>query len=128
MKVTEIIVSAGRTFNNPYESYANFKPQVTMKVLLSPEDDPATATKALQAQAEQLVEDHKNHLLESLRKLEQMKEAARQVAQLSEMIEQSQRKVAALREQHPQLPCFDAKPDPLEDDEEDKDEYEHAKR
>ena len=31
MKITEIVVSAGRTFNHPYENFSNLRPQVTLK-------------------------------------------------------------------------------------------------
>lgn len=31
MKVIEIIVSAGRTFNHPNESYSNLRPQVSVR-------------------------------------------------------------------------------------------------
>lgn len=63
MKVKEIEVSAGRTFNHPYESYSNLKPSVTMKATLDDDDDPVKCTQQLQAKAEELVEDHKRIML-----------------------------------------------------------------
>jgi len=57
MQVTEVIVSAGRTFNHPYESYSNLRPMVTVKARLGPDEDPTKAINQLQALAEKTVED-----------------------------------------------------------------------
>lgn len=61
--ITEVIVSAGRTFNDPYESYANFKPGLTLKAALGPGEDPLEVAKVLQAKAEQLMDEHKQAVL-----------------------------------------------------------------
>ena len=58
-KITEITVSAGRTFNHPHESFSNLKPHVALKVEVLPGEDAGEVAKALQAQAEGLVEDLK---------------------------------------------------------------------
>ena len=72
MNITEIVVSAGRTFNHPHEEYSNLKPQVTLKAAIAPEDDPAKAVKDLQAMAEGMVEDHKQSMLKSISDLHQL--------------------------------------------------------
>jgi hypothetical protein len=51
MKVTEIIVSAGRTFNHPYEDYSNLKPQVTLKATVDDGENFEDAVKELQRKA-----------------------------------------------------------------------------
>lgn len=66
MQVTEIIVSAGRKFNHPFESYSNLSPGITLKAKLTDGEDWQVAAKALQAEAERIIEDHKQDLLESI--------------------------------------------------------------
>ncbi len=90
MRITEITVSAGRVFNHHYESYSNLRPQVTLRAVVDGDEDPIAATKQLQAQAEQLVEDHKNHLLRSLRDLHELTEAEAEIERLAPKIEAMQ--------------------------------------
>jgi hypothetical protein len=103
MQVTEIVVSAGRTFNHPYEEYSNLRPQVTMKATLTEGDDPDTATQALQAKAEKLVEDHKQNLLAQLRELYQIGRAKAELQDLERNLKSAQERVRELREENPQL-------------------------
>lgn len=65
MQITEVIVSAGRTFNDPYESYANFKPSLALKASLAEGEDADLAVKELQAKAEKLMDAHKAKLLKN---------------------------------------------------------------
>lgn len=58
MKIQEITVHASRTLPHPIESYANIKPEVTLRATLDDGDDPAEAVRQLQATAENLVENH----------------------------------------------------------------------
>lgn len=97
MKVTEIVVSAGRVFSHPFESYSNLKPQITLKAALDPGEDPATAVKALQAQAEGLVEDHKRNLLSSIRELHRLTERQSEVAALERSLQSAQERLDAIR-------------------------------
>ena len=39
MKITNIVVRAGRTFNHPHESYSNLKPEVELTATLDEGDD-----------------------------------------------------------------------------------------
>jgi hypothetical protein len=103
MQVTEIVVSAGRTFNHPYEQYSNLRPQVTMKAALHDGDDPGVATQALQAKAEKLVEDHKNSLLKQLEELYHLSRAKQEMADLEQRLRTSQTRLNELRENNPQL-------------------------
>lgn len=109
-KVREITVSAGRTFNHPYESYSNLKPFVSVTATMEDGEDFVAATKQLQAQAEELVEDHKNHMLNSLRELNDLTEKQAEARRLSATIESAQRKLNRIRETTPGLPS------PSEDD------------
>jgi hypothetical protein len=131
MHVTEITVSAARTFNHPYEAYANFKPAVSLKATLAPGEDPANATKQLQQQAETLVEDHKNALLTSVHELHRMSEAQQRAAELGRQIAAAQDKLDTLRKEYPDLPSFLALPAAQakadEEDDEDFDEFEPVK-
>jgi ABC-type Fe2+-enterobactin transport system substrate-binding protein len=103
MKVTEIIVQAGRTFNHPHEQYSNLKPSVALKAQLTEGDDPIAATKQLQAQAEGLVEDHKNHLLQSLEDLYQLGQRQEEIRGLQRQLTTAQDWLDQIRKQHPEL-------------------------
>ena len=65
MKVTQVEVSAGRTFNHPYESFSNYRPSVTLTATLSEEEDVTDATRKLQAMAEFLAEEQKQQQLKT---------------------------------------------------------------
>jgi chromosome segregation ATPase len=103
MQVTEIVVSAGRTFNHPYENYSNLKPQVTIKAALREGEDSTAAIQELQAQAEKLVEDHKRALLQQLEELQHLSSARQEISDLEQRLKQSQRRLAELREDNPRL-------------------------
>lgn len=103
MKVTEITVGAGRTFNHPFETFSNLRPSVTFKAVLDDGDDPISVAKDLQAKAESLVEDHKQFMLTSLRNLHFLSEAQRRYTSLQEQIKQAQTDLERLRTENPQL-------------------------
>lgn len=103
MQIVEIVVSAGRTFNHPFEQFSNLRPNVTLKATLAPEDNPAKAMNELQAMAEKSVEDHKQALLHSIEELHYLTEAQRNMTSLAEQITRSQRQLEAIRKEHPQL-------------------------
>jgi small-conductance mechanosensitive channel len=90
MQIKEITVDAGRTFNHPYEQYSNLRPSVRLVATIDSEEDPVAATKALQAQAERLVEDHKTALLPSLENIAELDRAAQTIAQLDRQISEAQ--------------------------------------
>lgn len=85
MKVTEIVVSAGRTFNHPHEQFSNLRPEVTLKASLDEADNPDECVKALQARAEQIIEDHKTHMLASLQQLYRLRLIERERASLKKV-------------------------------------------
>lgn len=103
MEITEITVSAGRTFNHPYETYSNLRPEVTVKATLAPGENPTKAINELQALAEKTVEDHKQALLHSLEELHYLTEAQRDMTTLAEQITRSQQRLDDIRKKHPQL-------------------------
>lgn|SRR3990167_1563773 len=104
MKITEIVVNAGRTFNHPFESYSNLRPAVTITASIDNGDNVDECTKALQARAEKLVEDHKQHLLSSLRRLEELTILEREASSLESNIHERQRRLAHVREQQGAIP------------------------
>jgi len=76
MRIIEITVTAATGFNHPNESYANFKPAVTLKASLETGDVPEYVARELQRQACVLVLGEKQRILdECLReaKIEQLK-------------------------------------------------------
>jgi hypothetical protein len=63
LKITEVSVMAARTFNHPYEMYANFRPSVTMKAELQEGQMAEEVLYELQQAAERIVENHKQRIL-----------------------------------------------------------------
>jgi Zn-dependent M16 (insulinase) family peptidase len=118
MKITEIVVSAGRTFNHPYESYSNFKPQVTLKATLTEKDEPIAATKKLQAAAEQLVEEQKQRMLQDLEDLQNQARRQATIASLERTIKQAQDELAEMREAKALVSPGETEDDDDNDDEE----------
>ena len=96
-RATEITVSAGRTFNHPFESYSNLKPQVTVRATIEPGEDWEAVTKDLQSKAESLVEDHKRHMLKSLQDLEDMTRKQAEATSLARKIQECQERLDKLR-------------------------------
>lgn len=103
MNITLIKVRAGRCFNHPYEEYSNLQPSVVMTATITEGENPVEATKALQAQAEQLVEDHKQGLLKSLRELHQLSERKQQLIRLQQQVAETQQEMEKIRFEYPEL-------------------------
>lgn len=99
MTPLKITVSAGRTFNHPYESYSNLRPNVTIEAALDPGEDVDAAIKSLQAKAEGLVEDHKQAMLRSIEELRDLTERQREIARLEDQLTSAQRRIDQIRGQ-----------------------------
>ncbi len=111
MKIVEVTVSAGRTFNHPHESYSNLRPSVNFKAVIEEGDDPIAAAKELQRQAEQLVEDHKQNMLKSLEDLFDLTERQRELTTLEQQLSRAQARMDQIRKAYPKiqaLPMADA--------------------
>lgn len=108
MNVKEITVSAGRTFNHPFESYSNLKPHVTVRAEIADGEDWAEAIKILQAKAEGLVEDHKQSMLKSLEELQDLTEKQARIANLSQVIARAQQELDSLRNGLPAIEFQDS--------------------
>lgn len=102
-RITEITVSAGRTFNDPFESYANFKPGVTLRASIDEGEDATVVVKELQAKAEGLMEDHKRNLLKSLRELKELSDARQEMVDAEQSIKRTQARLDEMRAKHPEL-------------------------
>ena len=103
MTITRIQVTAGRTFNHPYEQFSNLRREVGLEASLAEGDNPIDSTKELQARAEGLVEDHKQGILKSLHELNQLHEHAAEVRGLQHELTKAQHRLDALRAEHPEL-------------------------
>ena len=103
MKITNITVRAGRTFNHPHEQYSNLKPEVELTATIEDADDAAKCARDLQAQAEGLVEDHKQGLLKSIEELYQMSERQAELSGLQTRLVQAQNRINEIRAEHPDL-------------------------
>jgi TolA-binding protein len=103
VQITEVVVSAGRTFNHPYEAYSNFRPEVTIKGVLHEGEDPEQAVRGLQAKAEELVEDHKNTLLQQLSEIQRLRQTEAEISELEGRVASAQQRLTQIRGRHPQL-------------------------
>lgn len=103
MHVTEISVTAGRTFSHPHESYSNLRPSVTMKASLEDGEDVRHATQLLQAKCERLVEDHKTMLLDSLDQIFNTDQIDKQIVDLERQLTNAQARLEQLRTERQQL-------------------------
>lgn len=74
-----------------------------MEASLVDGEDPGEAVKLLQARAEGLVEDHKQHLLRSLEELYQLSERAAEMKGLQKELSRAQSRLEEIRKQHPEL-------------------------
>lgn len=99
MQVTEIVISAGRTFNHPFEDYSNLRPNVTLKATVTEADDFEQCVKNLQAKAESMVQDHKVALLQAIHDHQQLMLQEREIKTLESMIKTSQEKLEHIRSQ-----------------------------
>jgi hypothetical protein len=63
MIITEITVTSSTSFNHPGESYANFKPSVTLKASISECEDARKAVLILQGRAHEVVMAEKARIL-----------------------------------------------------------------
>ncbi len=120
MKINQIIVNAGRTFNHPYEQYSNLRPSVQFVATIEEGDDPEKCTKELQAKAESMVEDHKQNMLRSLHQIRQMDIRHREMAKLESLITTSQKELENYRanpiEGKPPLDFFAERRDESQED------------
>jgi len=101
MKITEVNVSAGRVIPHPTESYSNLRAGVVVKATIEDGEDMEAVVKALQAKAEKLIEDHKNHLLESIRNLERLSQEEAELSTLEQRIKSAQERIADIRAHRP---------------------------
>lgn len=108
MKITNIVVRAGRTFNHPHEQYSNLKPEVELTATLDESDNPAEAVKQLQSRAEGLVEDHKQGLLKSIEELHNLTERQSEMRGLERQLTNAQTRLEEIRKENPQLTLLTA--------------------
>lgn len=66
-------------------------------------DDPIKATRELQAKAEQIVEDHKRGLLESIEELHRLTERQAEMRGLQKELERAQKRLEEIRSDNPTL-------------------------
>jgi predicted small secreted protein len=75
----------------------------TCPAALADGEDVAAATKKLQAQAEGLVEDHKQGMLKSIEELYQLSERQAEIRGLQQQLERAQQRLTEIRKEHPAL-------------------------
>lgn len=97
MKIDNIHVSAGRTFNHPFEQYSNFRCDVQLQARLEDGEDPMKATQELQATVEKITEDHKQDLLKNIRQLEKISRCNEEISALEDRMQQADMRIKDLR-------------------------------
>jgi len=103
MKITEITITAARTFNHPHEQYSNLRPEAVLRASVPEGEDPVACVRQLQAQAEGLVEDHKQGMLRSLEELYQLSERQAEMLGLQSQLKRTQDRLDEIRKAHPEL-------------------------
>lgn len=98
MTIIEITVGAATSFNHPYESYANYKPSVTIKATLESFEDGASVTRELQRRADRIISEEKQRILHNL-KIENLegalKNSVESLAEEEAQLKDKEAKVAA---------------------------------
>jgi hypothetical protein len=97
MKLTEVKVSAGRTFNHPFEQYSNLRCDVHLGAVVEDGEDGLACAKELQAKAEELAENHKQDLLKNIRDLQRIARANEEISHLEERMKQADERLKELR-------------------------------
>jgi len=116
MKIVEVTVHAGRTFNHPYENYANFKPGISLRATVGEGEDTEQIIKTLQSQAEQMAESQKQQILADLYQLEKQARMDSSIAATRRQIEKLKKELETLEKGQLQLDAPKVKIVP-EDDE-----------
>ncbi len=119
MIVKDIEVIAGRVVSHPRESYANIRCSLKLGATIADGEDYATAVKALQAKAEQLIEEHKDTLLAAIVARDDLREADREIASLQVDLQSRQEQLERARSRRDEIMGKPALPadtrDPLEE-------------
>jgi ABC-type phosphate transport system auxiliary subunit len=113
MTITQITVSAGRTFNDPYEQYSNYKPYLTLTATLEDDDHRDECIEMLQAKAERLMDSHKRKMLSDLRALQAASQIRQEVSDLEAKITRFQERLEAIKHNAPELPLYQDEDIPL---------------
>jgi chromosome segregation ATPase len=103
VQITNIEISAGRTFNHPREQYSNLRPEVRLTASLEPGEDVNAKVQELQAKAEKLVEDHKNNLLAEIESLHELTEHQAELVNLETNLRRAQERIEEIRRDYPAL-------------------------
>lgn len=97
MKITRITVHAGRTFNHPYERYANFRFDLSLEADLTPEDDPGLQLVTLQRLAEGFADEHKVAILNECDRIRTLDDLRENVHRLEQPLEEWMRETPEQR-------------------------------
>lgn len=103
MKVINISVSAGRTFNHPFEQFSNLRSDVEVTAMVHQGEDFEADVKELQGKVERLAEDHKQLMLKSLREAEELSSMQREAFDLQQALKRSQERLEMMRKIHPEV-------------------------
>lgn len=98
MQISQIQVSAGRTFNHPYEQYSNFRPGITIVANLSEKDNPEQCAQELQRQAETFAEQQKQTILKDIEELRLIEKNMTRKAKLELQLQEIQHELEYLGE------------------------------
>lgn len=97
MKITQVVVSAGRVIPHPSEQFSNLRPSVSFTAIVEEGEDPLVVTRKLQETAERTIEEHKLALIAGIQEIEAMAEATSTIKQLESTIADAQERLHRLR-------------------------------
>lgn len=97
MDIKKIKVSAGRTFNHPYEQYSNLRFDIHLEAELREGADYMQCVQALQHDAETRAEDHKAALLKDIYLLEEQARVNSKVSDIERRIREANAELERMR-------------------------------
>lgn len=98
MEVKKISVSAGRTFNHPYEQYSNLRFDIHLEAEIREGGDYMQCVQALQHEAETRAEEHKAALLKDIHLLEEAARVSSKVSDLERRIKEANADLERMKE------------------------------
>ena len=93
----EITITAGRTFNHPYESYSNLRFDITVKAELEEGENHIEAIQAMQHEAETRAEEHKAALLKDIHLLEEQGRVSAKMSDIERRIKQANEELERMK-------------------------------
>ena len=93
-KIIEITIGLATSFNNPFESFSNFKPSVQLKAIVADGEDPNRVAIDLQAKVGDLLATERHRILDGLKREHEIENAKRNVDWKKERVDALERVIS----------------------------------